>query len=465
MAIPATIRDDFPILKQRVHGRPLVYLDSANTSQKPRVVIDALVRYYEEYNANIHRGVYAIAERATAEYEAARAKVARFLGAAEPAEIVFTRNITEALNLVAHSWGRRHVGPGDEILTTEMEHHSDLVPWQFLAQERGARLRHIPFDDEGRLVLGDLDRLLTARTKIVSLVHVSNTFGTVNPVAEIARRAHRPAPPGRRAGPRCRRLRLHGPQDARADGGGRAVGPAGASGGDGAVSRRRRDDQRRVARPRDLERGAVEVRSRHAERGRHDRARRGRGVSGGPRHGRRGGPRAGAHRVRAGAAPRRAGPADSRAGRGRGPGRGHLVRDGRRASPRHRAGARRGRRVRAGGAPLHEAAAPAAGHRLVGPRQLLRVHDARGDRRARAVAVEGEESLSCRLTRSIARSSSIITATRATGAWWSRPTWCATALTRCAATRSGCRCGFGTASWRTCASRAKGARSARPPRP
>ncbi len=190
MAIPATIRDDFPILKQRVHGKPLVYLDSANTSQKPRAVIDALVRYYEEYNANIHRGVYAIAERATAEYEAARAKVARFLGAAEPAEVVFTRNITEALNLVAHSWGRRHVGPGDEILTTEMEHHSDLVPWQFLAQERGARLRHIPFDDAGRLVLGDLDRLLTERTKIVSLVHVSNTFGTVNPVAEIARRAH-----------------------------------------------------------------------------------------------------------------------------------------------------------------------------------------------------------------------------------------------------------------------------------
>lgn len=190
MAIPATIREDFPILKQRVHGKPLVYLDSANTSQKPRQVIDALVRYYEEYNANIHRGVYAIAERATAEYEAARAKMARFLGAAEPAELVFTRNITEALNLVAHSWGRSHVGPGDEILTTEMEHHSDLVPWQFLAQERGARLRHIPFDDEGRLVLDDLDRLINARTKIVALVHVSNAFGTVNPVADIARRAH-----------------------------------------------------------------------------------------------------------------------------------------------------------------------------------------------------------------------------------------------------------------------------------
>jgi len=190
MPIPATIRDDFPILKQRIHGKPLVYLDSANTSQKPRIVLDTLVRYYEEYNANIHRGVYALAERATAEYEAARAKVARFLGAAEPAEIVFTRNITEALNLVAHSWGRRHVGPGDEILTTEMEHHSDLVPWQFLAQERGARLRHIPFDDEGRLVLDDLDRLINERTKVVSLVHVSNTFGTVNPIAEISRRAH-----------------------------------------------------------------------------------------------------------------------------------------------------------------------------------------------------------------------------------------------------------------------------------
>lgn len=190
MPIPATIRDDFPILRQRVNGKPLVYLDSANTSQKPRPVIDALVRYYEEYNANIHRGVYAIAERATAEYEAARAKVARFLGAAEPAEIVFTRNITEALNLIAYSWGRRHVGEGDEILSTEMEHHSDLVPWQLLARERGARLRHIPFDDRGRLILDDLDRLITDRTRVVALAHVSNAFGTVTPVAEIARAAH-----------------------------------------------------------------------------------------------------------------------------------------------------------------------------------------------------------------------------------------------------------------------------------
>ncbi len=190
MGIPATIRDDFPILSQRVNGKPLVYLDSAATSQKPRQVIDAIVKYYTEYNANIHRGVYSIAERATAEYEAARAKVARFIGAAEPAEVVFTRNVTEALNLVAHGWGRRHVGPGDEILTTELEHHSDLVPWQMLVRERGARLRHIPFDDHGRLVLDGLDRLLTDRTKIVALAHVSNTFGTVVPVESIAKAAH-----------------------------------------------------------------------------------------------------------------------------------------------------------------------------------------------------------------------------------------------------------------------------------
>ena len=189
MAIPRTIREDFPILSQRVHGKPLVYLDSAATSQKPRQVLDTYLRFYEEYNANVHRGVYSIAERATAEYEGARAKVARFIGAAGPEEIVFTRNVTEALNLVAYSWGRRQVGPGDEILLTEMEHHSDLVPWQFVARECGARLRHVPFDADGRLDMDEFRRLLTARTKIVALTHVSNTFGTVNPVAEIAREA------------------------------------------------------------------------------------------------------------------------------------------------------------------------------------------------------------------------------------------------------------------------------------
>ena len=185
----ARIKADFPILKRQVHGKRLVYLDSAATSQKPLAVLDAMDRYYREYNANVHRGVYSIAERATAEYEAARAKVARFIGAAGPEEIVFTRNVTEALNLVAYSWGRRQVGPGDEILLTEMEHHSDLVPWQFVARECGARLRHVPFDADGRLDMDEFRRLLTARTKIVALTHVSNTFGTVNPVAEIAREA------------------------------------------------------------------------------------------------------------------------------------------------------------------------------------------------------------------------------------------------------------------------------------
>ena len=189
MAISRAIRDDFPILKQRVHGKPLVYLDSAATSQKPRQVLDAYLRFYEEYNANVHRGVYSIAERATEAYEAARATIARFIGAAGPEEIIFTRNVTESLNLVAYSWGRSHVGPGDEILLTEMEHHSDLVPWQFVARERGARLRHVPFDAEGRLEMDEFRRLLNERTKVVALTHISNTLGTVNPIAEIARAA------------------------------------------------------------------------------------------------------------------------------------------------------------------------------------------------------------------------------------------------------------------------------------
>jgi len=190
MGIPAIIRDDFPILRQRVGGHPLVYLDSAATSQKPRPVLDAMARYYEDDNANVHRGVYSIAERATAAYEAARAKVARFIGAAGPEEVIFTRNATEGLNLVASTWGRAHVGPGDEILVTEMEHHSNLIPWQLLAEARGARLKHLSFDARGRLALDDLDRLLSDRTRIVALVHVSNTFGTVNPVAQIAAAAH-----------------------------------------------------------------------------------------------------------------------------------------------------------------------------------------------------------------------------------------------------------------------------------
>ncbi|HZV90886.1 MAG TPA: cysteine desulfurase [Candidatus Nitrosocosmicus sp.] len=186
----AAIRKQFPIFDRKIHGHPLVYLDSTATTQKPVAVLDALERYYRTYNANIHRGVYVIGEEATQAYEDARGKVAKFLNAASPREIVFTRGTTESVNLVAHGWGRKFVGPGDVVLLTEMEHHSNLVPWQLLAQDRGATLRFIPIDDHGRLDLTNLDRLLDGPVRIVSLAHVSNVLGTINPVSEIIRRAH-----------------------------------------------------------------------------------------------------------------------------------------------------------------------------------------------------------------------------------------------------------------------------------
>jgi len=190
MELPGKIRDDFPILNQKVYGKPLVYLDSAATSQKPRPVIDALIQYYQEYNANVHRGIYKIAEEATAKYEEARGKIAAFINARGSEEIVFTRGTTEAINLVAYAWGRASVGQGDQVILTEMEHHSNLVPWQLLAQEKGARLGYIPFDDHGLLVLDALDGLLTERTRLVAVTHQSNVLGTINPVQEIVRRAH-----------------------------------------------------------------------------------------------------------------------------------------------------------------------------------------------------------------------------------------------------------------------------------
>jgi cysteine desulfurase / selenocysteine lyase len=184
------IRQDFPILQREVHGKPLIYLDNAATSQKPRQVIQALVDYYEGYNANVHRGIHALAEEATAAYEAARRKVARFIGADGPDEIVFTRNTTESINLVAYTWGRTNLGPGDEIVLSEMEHHSNLVPWQILAQEKGARLRFAQTTPEGTLDLEQVRQLIGSRTKLVSLIHQSNVLGTINPIAEIARLAH-----------------------------------------------------------------------------------------------------------------------------------------------------------------------------------------------------------------------------------------------------------------------------------
>lgn len=184
------IRQDFPILSRRVHGRPLIYLDNAATTQKPRPVIQALVDYYERTNANVHRAVHALGEEATERYEGARRKVAEFIGAPSPECIVFTRNATEAINLVSWAWAQPHLRPGDEILTTLMEHHSNLVPWQRVARETGAVLRHIPLTADGRLDLSALDGLLTERTRLVAVTHMSNVLGTINPVAELARRAH-----------------------------------------------------------------------------------------------------------------------------------------------------------------------------------------------------------------------------------------------------------------------------------
>jgi cysteine desulfurase/selenocysteine lyase len=184
------IQRDFPILDRRIHDRRLVYLDNAATTQKPRSVLEALRRYYEETNANVHRGIHTLANEATASYEEVRGRVARFLGGVDVRGVVFTRNATEAINLVARSWLEPRIGPGDEILLTEMEHHANLVPWIMLARRTGAVLRHIPITDDGRLDLRGLPELLTPKTRLVSIVHASNVLGTINPVEEIARTAH-----------------------------------------------------------------------------------------------------------------------------------------------------------------------------------------------------------------------------------------------------------------------------------
>lgn len=185
------IRSSFPLLSRTVHGRPLVYLDNAATCQKPRSVIDAERAYYENLNANIHRGVHLISQEATDAYEASREAVRRFLGAASTEEIIFTRGTTESINLVAQSWGRAHLRPGDEILLTHMEHHSNIVPWQLIAEATGAQIRVIPIDEQGALDLDAFDQLLSPKTKLLGVVHVSNALGTVNPVAQMIQKAKR----------------------------------------------------------------------------------------------------------------------------------------------------------------------------------------------------------------------------------------------------------------------------------
>ena len=185
----SVVRRDFPLLRQVVHGKPLVYLDNAATTQKPQAVLDTLLRYYVEENANVHRGVHALSGRATDAYDAARDTARRFLNAADAREIVFVRGTTEGINLVARTFGRTHVGAGDEIVLSEMEHHSNIVPWQILCEEQGARLRVIPMSDSGELQLDAYERLLNDRTRIVAVAHVSNVLGTINPVADIVRMA------------------------------------------------------------------------------------------------------------------------------------------------------------------------------------------------------------------------------------------------------------------------------------
>src|SRR5215207_1925540 len=187
---PVALRADFPILEQVINGHPLIYLDSASSSQKPRVVIDALADYYREYNANVHRGIYTIGEKSTAEYEKARARVGRLINAPDSHEVVFTRNANEAINLVAYSCGRKNIDRGDVIVLTEMEHHANLVPWQLLVQERDADLEFIPITDDGLLRLDVFEVLLRLEPKLVAFTHVSNTLGTINPVRQMTEMAH-----------------------------------------------------------------------------------------------------------------------------------------------------------------------------------------------------------------------------------------------------------------------------------
>ena len=186
----AKVRNDFPLLRQQVNGKPLVYLDSGATSQKPQCVIDELVRYYTTENANVHRGVHTLSQLATDNYEGARSKVCRFLNAADDREIIYTRGTTESINLVASTFGRQNVGPGDEIIVSNMEHHSNIVPWQMLCEEKGARLRVVPIDENGELLLDEYEKMLNPRTKLVSITHVSNALGTILPAERIVGLAH-----------------------------------------------------------------------------------------------------------------------------------------------------------------------------------------------------------------------------------------------------------------------------------
>jgi cysteine desulfurase/selenocysteine lyase len=204
----AAIRRDFPILAKQVHGKPLVYLDNAATSQKPQVVIDALTEYYTAQNSNIHRGVHALSELATEAYEQARGKMQHFINAADPSEIIFVRGTTEGINLVAQTYGRAHVGKGDDVIISALEHHSNIVPWQILCEQQGAQLRVVPINDKGELLLDEFEKLLSPKTKLVAIAHVSNALGTIVPLRHVIELAHQRSVPvlvdGAQAAPHLR---------------------------------------------------------------------------------------------------------------------------------------------------------------------------------------------------------------------------------------------------------------------
>ena len=418
----ARVRKDFPILDRQVRGgKPLTYLDSANTSQKPRQVIDAISGFYERHNANIHRATHELGEEATAAYEGARIKVAGFVGARDESEIVFTKNVSEAINLVAYSMGnasagaaapaRFRLGPGDEIVVTEMEHHSNLVPWQLLCQRTGATLRWFGVTPDGRLDLSQLDDLITERTKLVSLVHQSNVLGTVNPVRLIADRAHAV---GALVLADAAQSVPHMPVDVQDLGadfvgftGHKMCGPTGIGvlwgrrelldemppflGGGEMIETVWMDHSTFAAPPHKFEAGTMPI----AEAA---------GLSAAVDYlnetGRGGHPRARA--VPAGGRSRPSSPswrgADPGARRGGRPRRGDLLRGGRRAPARRQPGARRAGHRGAGRAPLRLAAAPGAGRAGQHPRVVLPVQHARGSDRAGGRHPPGAAVLRCGLT-------------------------------------------------------------------
>ena len=255
------LREDFPILRQQVRGHELIYFDSAATSQKPRAVIEALRNYYEHDNANVHRGLHTLSGRATDAYEHARQRVAEYIGAASPDEIIFTRGTTESINLVAQAWGEKFLREGDVILLTVMEHHSNLVPWQLLAERKGARLRFLPVRDDGTLDVDQLSSLLTPEVKLFAFTHISNSLGTINPVAELCAKARAVGAltlvdAAQSVGPhaaRCAGVGLRFPcvlrtQNVWTDWHWRALRTRGAFGFHAAVAGRRRNDRKRHAR-------------------------------------------------------------------------------------------------------------------------------------------------------------------------------------------------------------------------